>query len=54
MACAMKNVLTKLVTGEFVTMVALGDCVHPNWLGHLVFYRELAPYFGLPRHFPWE
>ncbi len=32
----------------------MGDTVHPNWLGHLVFYRELAPKFGLPRYFPWE
>jgi len=32
----------------------MGDRVHPNWLGHLVFYRELAPIFGLPLYFSWE
>ena len=32
----------------------MGDCMHPNWLGHLVFYRELSPMFGLPHYFPWE
>ena len=32
----------------------MGDEIHPNGLGHLVFYRELAPKFNLPRYFPWE
>ncbi len=32
----------------------MADRVHPNWLGHQVFYRELAPSLGLPRYFPWE
>lgn len=32
----------------------MGDAIHPNHLGHLVFYRELAPHFNLPLYFPWE
>jgi acyl-CoA thioesterase I len=34
--------------------IRMADRVHPNWLGHLVFYRELAPKFGLKLYFPWE
>jgi acyl-CoA thioesterase-1 len=32
----------------------MSDAIHPNALGHLVFFRELAPLFGVPAHFPWE
>ena len=32
----------------------MSDEVHPGWQGHLVFYREMAPLFGLPGKFPWE
>jgi lysophospholipase L1-like esterase len=32
----------------------MGDAIHPGALGHLVFFRELAPLFGVPAHFPWE
>jgi hypothetical protein len=32
----------------------MSDAVHPNAVGHLVFYRELAPVFGLDPRFPWE
>jgi lysophospholipase L1-like esterase len=32
----------------------MSDAAHPNALGHLCFYRELAPLFGLPARFPWE
>jgi len=32
----------------------MSDATHPNALGHLCFYRELAPLFGLPHFFPWE
>lgn len=32
----------------------MGDAVHPGYLGHLAFYREIAPLFDLPRYFPWE
>jgi lysophospholipase L1-like esterase len=32
----------------------MGDAIHPGYLGHLVFFRELAPLFGVPRVFPWE
>jgi len=32
----------------------MGDAIHPGYLGHLAFFRELAPLFGVPRHFPWE
>ena len=30
------------------------DPVHPNALGQLILYRELAPVFDVPRFFPWE
>lgn len=30
------------------------DPVHPNALGHLVLFRELAPAFDVSKHFPWE
>lgn len=32
----------------------MSDAIHPGALGHLAFYRELAPLFDLPPHFPWE
>lgn len=30
------------------------DPVHPNALGQLIFFRELAPVFGVSKYFPWE
>lgn len=32
----------------------MSDPVHPGPLGHMAFYRQLAPYFELPKIFPWE
>lgn len=32
----------------------MSDAIHPGHLGHLAFFRELAPLFGVPTHFPWE
>ena len=32
----------------------MSDATHPNALGHLCFFRELAPLFEVPLHFPWE
>jgi lysophospholipase L1-like esterase len=32
----------------------MSDATHPNDLGHLAFYRELAPFFGLPTTLSWE
>ena len=32
----------------------MGDAVHPGYLGHLAFFREMAPLFEVPRYFPWE
>ena len=32
----------------------MGDAIHPGRLGHLAFFRELAPLFEVPRYFPWE
>jgi lysophospholipase L1-like esterase len=32
----------------------MGDAIHPGFLGHLAFFRELAPLFELPEYFPWE
>jgi lysophospholipase L1-like esterase len=32
----------------------MGDAIHPGALGHLRFFRELAPFFDVSREFPWE
>lgn len=32
----------------------MSDASHPGPAGHLAFYRDLAPYFGLPEKFSWE
>lgn len=32
----------------------MSDPVHPGALGHLRFFRELAPVFGVAERFPWE
>ena len=32
----------------------MSDAIHPGPLGHLQFYRELAPLFELPLFFAWE
>ncbi|MBI4028575.1 MAG: SGNH/GDSL hydrolase family protein [Verrucomicrobia bacterium] len=32
----------------------MSDAIHPGALGHLYFYRELAPLFDLPLAFAWE
>jgi lysophospholipase L1-like esterase len=32
----------------------MSDAYHPGPLGHLAFYRELAPAFGLPTKLSWE
>lgn len=32
----------------------MGDAIHPGHLGHLAFFRELAPLFEVPKYFPWE
>jgi acyl-CoA thioesterase-1 len=32
----------------------MSDAIHPGPLGHLAFFRELAPLFDLPAYFPWE
>jgi len=32
----------------------MSDSIHPGPLGHLVFFREMAPYFDLPQRLPWE
>jgi lysophospholipase L1-like esterase len=34
--------------------IRMSDAIHPNALGHLCFYREMAPLFELPPAFPWE
>lgn len=30
------------------------DPIHPNVLGQLILFRELAPIFGVAKYFPWE
>ena len=32
----------------------MSDAVHPNEIGHAVFYRELAPFFDVSGVCPWE
>jgi lysophospholipase L1-like esterase len=32
----------------------MSDATHPGPLGHLFFYRQLAPFFGLREKLPWE
>ena len=32
----------------------MANSTHPGPLGHLVFYRELAPFFEIPDRFAWE
>lgn len=32
----------------------MSDPVHPGPLGHLAFFREMAPFFEVARRFPWE
>jgi len=32
----------------------MSDAIHPGPVGHLCFYRELAPLFDLPERFCWE
>ena len=30
------------------------DPVHPNALGQLMLFREMAPAFDVAKYFPWE
>ena len=32
----------------------MSDAFHPNALGHVCFYREMAHFFEVPPSFPWE
>ena len=32
----------------------MSDATHPGPAGHLAFYRDLAPFFGLPAKLSWE
>lgn len=32
----------------------MSDAIHPGRLGHLAFFRELAPMFKVAKSFPWE
>lgn len=32
----------------------MSDGIHPGYAGHLAFFRELAPCFGVSGYFPWE
>ena len=42
------------VTNSCGLWLRMADRIHPNWLGHLVFYREISSKLGLPRYFLWE
>jgi lysophospholipase L1-like esterase len=32
----------------------MSDAIHPGALGHVAFFRDMAPLFDVPRYFPWE
>jgi lysophospholipase L1-like esterase len=32
----------------------MADAIHPGSIGHLAFFRELAPFFEVAKYFPWE
>jgi lysophospholipase L1-like esterase len=32
----------------------MADTVHPNAIGHLALFRDMAPFFKVPRYFVWE
>ncbi len=32
----------------------MGDAIHPGYIGHLAFFRELAQLFEVAEYFPWE
>ena len=42
------------VTNPNKLWMRMSDSMHPGALGHLEFYRDLAPYFGLPDKLSWE
>ena len=42
------------VTNPNKLWMRMSDATHPGPLGHLAFYRELAPFFGLPEKLSWE
>jgi len=42
------------VTNPNKLWMRMSDASHPGPVGHLVFYRELAPAFGLPTKLSWE
>jgi len=44
----------KQVTDPNKLWLRMSDAIHPNGLGHLAFYRELAPFFDLPTKLSWE
>jgi len=32
----------------------MSDAIHPGFSGHVAFFRELAPFFEVPKYFSWE
>jgi hypothetical protein len=32
----------------------MADTVHPGPSGHLALFREIAPFFNVPKYLPWE
>ncbi len=52
--CEKTFVVTNPVADPQGLWPRMSDALHPGPLGHLAFYRELAPLFGLPRRFSWE
>jgi lysophospholipase L1-like esterase len=32
----------------------MSDGLHPGALGHVAFFRDMAPLFEVPKYFPWE
>ena len=42
------------VSNPNILWLRMSDAFHPGPLGHVVFFRELAPYFALEPVLPWE
>jgi lysophospholipase L1-like esterase len=42
------------VTNPNKLWLRMSDSLHPGTQGHIAFYRDLAPFFGLPSKLSWE
>ena len=42
------------VSDPNILWLRMADAYHPGRFGHVMFFREMAPYFGLEPKLPWE